>query len=310
MTDPRTSVSLRGTCFGYEAHSDVSFRFLRDGVGEPLEVTFHSEEGPVPGERLVVEWKQRPDKAFHGRVYQNDKGRYRLWTSDAGWFLVDPRQRTIAIPEHADALRREVRLWTTPMLLLMVGRGDLPLHASAVEVDGGAVLFGGPSQFGKTTLAAAFHTAGFRVLAEDVTCVQVGRDTEVIPGPALLRVRHDVADRFPTSSVVDVGEDHERRFLALSKESRGNCDPLPLKGVMLLKSDASGIRLERREGARAISDFWALAFRLPGNEERERVFHRITDLADRVPVWDLVRPLDVDYLQPTVERVVEKVREL
>ncbi|NOY54566.1 MAG: hypothetical protein GXP34_01115 [Actinobacteria bacterium] len=308
MTDTQTSAPSSGTCFGYEAHSDIPFRFLRDGVGEPLEVMFHSEEGPEPGERLVVDWKRRPDKSFYGRVYQNDQGRYRLWTSDAGWFLVDPRKRTIAISEHGDSLRREVRLWTTPMLLLMVGRGDLPLHASAVEVDGGAVLFGGPSQFGKTTLAAAFHTAGFRVLAEDITCAQVGDDVAVIPGPALLRVRHDVADRFATSSVADAGQDDERRFLALSEESRGTCDPLPLKGIVLLKSDAPAIRLDRRVGTRSISDLWELAFRLPGDEEIERVFNGITDLADRVPVWDLVRPLDVEQLLPTVERVVEKVR--
>jgi len=307
MTGPRALVSPRGTCFGYEAHSDVSFRFLRDGVGEPLEITSHSEEGPAPGDRLVVEWKQRPNKPFYGRVYQDDRGRYRLWTSDAGWFLVDPSDSTIAIPESGDSLRRETRLWTTPMMMLMVSRGDLALHASAVEVDGEAVLFGGPSHFGKTTLAAAFHAAGFRVLAEDVACVRVGSEMEVIPGPALLRVRHDVADHFLTSGVVEVGEDHDRKFLALSEETRGTSDPLPLKGIVLLKKAPSGVRLQRRADTDAFRDLWTLAFRLPGNEEIARVFNGIADVADKVPVWDLVRPLDLESLPPIVHRVVEEV---
>ena len=160
-----------------------------------IDVATHSESSPPPSEELVVEWKPRTGRPFHGRVYQNDAGRYRLWTSDAGWFLVDPAARSIAVESNVDPLRREVRLLTTPMLLLMVERGDLPLHASAVEIDGRVFLFGAPSRFGKTTMAAGFHVAGHRVLAEDVTCVQLADEPVVLPGPALLRIRNDVATR-------------------------------------------------------------------------------------------------------------------
>ena len=57
-------------------------------------------------------------------------------------------------------------------MLCFRARGDTALHAAAVEVDGQAVVLGAPGTFGKTTLAAAFHAAGHRLLSEDTTCIR------------------------------------------------------------------------------------------------------------------------------------------
>lgn len=68
-------------------------------------------------------------------------------------------------------------------------RGLLPLHANAVEIDGKAIAFMGPSGEGKSTLAAWFHDRGHRVIADDV-CV-IGFDAEGAPytAPGLPRLR-------------------------------------------------------------------------------------------------------------------------
>ncbi|MCJ7738930.1 MAG: hypothetical protein MUQ10_16710, partial [Anaerolineae bacterium] len=42
---------------------------------------------------------------------------------------------------------------------------------------------------------------GYRVLAEDVACVRLEEAAVVIPGPALLRLRRDVADRLELRGV-------------------------------------------------------------------------------------------------------------
>ena len=55
-------------------------------------------------------------------------------------------------------------------------------------------------------MAAAFHRAGHRVLSEDTTCVRLGPEQAVVPGPAMLRVRHDVAAELELPSVRRVGE--------------------------------------------------------------------------------------------------------
>lgn len=302
-------VSAQGTCFGYRAVSHIPLGLTRGGTGKPIEITAHTETRPLSDEHLIVEWKPRPGHPFHGRVYLNDKGRYRVWTSDAGWFLVDPDRHVISVPEDGDELRREVRLWSTPMMLLLISRGVLMLHASAVELDGEAALFGGPSRFGKTTLAAAFHAAGHRVLAEDTTAVVLGaQGLEVLPGPALMRIRHDVAETMQLRNVVTVGRDQQRVFLAPYPETRGTSAPLPLRGLFLLRADQQGVRI-REPGARSplLADLWALAFKLPTEEDFERCFSGLVDVVDRAPIWDLYRPMGLERLPETIDAIAQTV---
>jgi hypothetical protein len=302
-----TALRNRGVCFGFEIRSSLPFRFLRAGHGEPVEVSTEEEITPFPEETLVVEWKPREGRPFHGRVYQDEGGRYRVWTSDAGWFLVDPAERSIVAQEGIDDLRREVRLLTTPLLLLMVEQGDLPLHASAVEINGRAFLFGAPSRFGKTTMAAGFHAAGQRVLAEDVACVRFNDEPMVIPGPALLRLRRDVAEQLELGGVDQLGEDPDRLFLALAGERAGDAQALPLGGLILLRGDSPETRLARVTGPDLLRDLWALGFKLPTDADFHRCFDGLARLSGETNTWNLSFPRDLSRLSATVETLIAEL---
>ena len=52
-------------------------------------------------------------------------------------------------------------------------RGVLPLHASSIATEKGAILFLGKSGFGKSTLAGQFARLGYQVMSDDVTGVTV-----------------------------------------------------------------------------------------------------------------------------------------
>ena len=52
-------------------------------------------------------------------------------------------------------------------------RGSVPLHASAVAIDGRALLFVGDSWAGKSSTAAAFSILGYPVLADDIVRIDV-----------------------------------------------------------------------------------------------------------------------------------------
>jgi hypothetical protein len=62
-------------------------------------------------------------------------------------------------------------------------RGFLVLHASAVEVDGRAVLFVGDKGQGKSTMAVAMREHGYRLIADDVVAIDLDteRGPHVIP---------------------------------------------------------------------------------------------------------------------------------
>jgi hypothetical protein len=56
---------------------------------------------------------------------------------------------------------------------LLLQRGLLPLHASAVELDGAAVAFCGPSGAGKSTLALHLVKRGHRLLCDDICAIDM-----------------------------------------------------------------------------------------------------------------------------------------
>jgi hypothetical protein len=57
--------------------------------------------------------------------------------------------------------------------ILMHQREQIVLHASAVRVNGKAILFCGPSGAGKSTLAAALSRRGYRLITDDFCAVTV-----------------------------------------------------------------------------------------------------------------------------------------
>jgi hypothetical protein len=296
-------VESSGSCFGYAVRSDLSFRFLREGGGTSLEIREGRVEAATEG--LLREWSP-PDSPVHMRLHKDPFG-YHIWVEDFGWIRVEPGVPRITVPPHPDLIRREERIWGLPTVLCVLQRGDVPLHAACVEVEGRALIFAAPGRFGKTTLAAAFAQAGYRVLGEDLVCFRPGADPAVIPGPALLRLRRDVADMFRIRGAVEVGRDDERVHLALGGD-RGTCAPVPVAGVALLLEGDTPPRLDLVPGPQAVRDLWAVSFNLPTEEDRARCFAAVARLTASTPVWHLTRRRRIDELPATIQCLVDAVR--
>ena len=75
---------------------------------------------------------------------------------------------TVDVYPGADGDSIRLFLMGTVFGALLHQRGLLPLHASAIETPRGAVLFAGGSGKGKSALAAAFCTRGYRVIADEI----------------------------------------------------------------------------------------------------------------------------------------------
>src|SRR2546430_5944933 len=209
------------------------------------------------------------------------------------------------MPACDDRHAREQRLWATPAALCFMHRGDVPLHAAAVETDARAVLLAAPHHRGKTTLALAFHREGFRVLSEDLACCRLDPEPTLLPSPALLRIRPDVYDGQPPAGTHFVAARPGRVYIAVDEDRRGSGAPIPIAAIVFLRESANGIAMERAAMAPAIRDLWTLRFHLPGQAARARSFTQLTQLADAVPTWNLYRPARLDALDATVSRVVE-----
>ncbi|MGH8875596.1 MAG: hypothetical protein ACRDVM_10160 [Acidimicrobiia bacterium] len=290
-----------GSCYGFQICSSLRFGFLREGPGDPLLV---EEEQPASPELPpLVAWEPRPDNPLHARLYPGSReGTFHLWVEEGGWYRVDPAGGSIGVPAGGDPLMREVRLWGLPLLLCMLHRGDLSLHAASVQVGDRAVLLAAPSRHGKTSLAAAFLAEGHRLLSEDLSCIRSGEAPAAVPGPTGLRIRPDMDSLLPLPGTREVAVTEDRVHLAL--EDPGTCLPVPLAGIVLVKDRADRVSLEPVPPMAGLKDLWFLSFHLPTPEGRERKLAGLADLVDRVRVWDLFRPMRVDGLRPTVEAIV------
>jgi hypothetical protein len=253
-----------------------------------------------------MEWTPTADVPLEGRLYQAGTD-FRLWLADTGWYLIDTETPSITMPASPDLVKREERLWSIPAMLCLLARGDLPLHAAAVEVDGGAVVLGAPRSFGKTTLAAAFLNAGHRVLSEDVTCVRPGDAPHVIPGPAMLRVRPDVAARLEIRNAAPLGPPDDRVHLAINPGVRGDCRPVPLRAIFLLRAGDDAPRVEAVPPSDAVRELWPLASMLPTRSGLAHGFEDLVDIARSVPVWNLYRRIRIDELQRTVGLIAKTI---
>lgn len=300
-----------GVCYGYTVRSDLAFTYLRSGEAtDRLAVRAAGVAEPDDLTAPLLEWLPRPEHPFHARLFDGGAGDYDVWIEGMGMYRVEPGEPRITVPEDAEPVRREERMWGIPAALCFTRRGDLPLHAAAVEIDGRAILFAAPGRFGKTTLAAAFLAQGRRILAEDLVCCRPAGGSDgtpvLLPGPSVLRVRRDVFERLgPIAGTRAVADDPERVHLALDDELRGSGDPVPIAGLVLLRRSAPEIRLEPADATALLADLWTVSFNLPTDEDRIRCFTGIVDLAAAVPTWTLDRPLSFDTLPDVLDRVEE-----
>lgn len=72
---------------------------------------------------------------------------------------------------------------------LLALRGSVPLHGSAVEVDGRAILICGDGGDGKSTLAAALVVRGARLISDDLSALGLAQDGTPVLAPGRRSIR-------------------------------------------------------------------------------------------------------------------------
>jgi hypothetical protein len=277
--------------------SNVPLRYLREGHG-PLLAIREREGDFVPAKTgpQIAEIRRRNENLT--RVFASDNF-YDAWIEGVGWFSIDIGNRLISVPAFSDQKWLESVIWGLPISLIHLGLGETMFHASAVELHGRAVLFAAPGGHGKTTLAGAFMVAGHRLLAEDLIRFDPF-ESSVYPGPAMIRLRRDVASRFSIPGTYKVAEDPDKVHFGFDRDLRGDGSAVPFGGLVFLhRSDE--MKLEPIDGREALSDLWAITLNLPTAEGRARCFQQITEMAANLSIWRLTRPLTFEALPKVVD---------
>ena len=168
-------------------------------------------------------------------------GYFRLRYADGTEFLVDNHGNKLwaTWPDDLTVDDTATYLLGPVMGFVLLLRGTHSLHASAVAVDGKAVVLVGAPGAGKSTTAAAFAQRGYSILAEDIVAISDETDRFVImPGyprirlwPESVSALYGAPDALPPLTPT-----WNKRYLDLRIDGHSfQQEPLPLAAVYVLQ---------------------------------------------------------------------------
>lgn len=172
-------------------------------------------------------------------------------------------------------------------------RGMVCLHASAVAVDGAALVLLGSAGSGKSTTAAALAQAGHAVLTDDVMVLrEEDHGFVVVPGYDRLRLWPEAVDTLYGSrdALPRLTPTWDKRYLDVSRNGYlFQSTPLPLGGVYVLNDrtdDARAPYVTALDGADRLMTLIAntYSYEVFDREMRVRELDVLARVAERYPV--------------------------
>lgn len=204
------------------------------------------------------------------------------------------------VPEHT----LEHLLYDHVIPRALSHKGRTVLHAAAVEVNGHAIAFLGDTGWGKSTLTASFWRAGYALVSDD--CVVISNKEPITaagiyPG---MRLWPDsvLAVGVPADESTPMAHYSSKRRIVVDAEQDGvQTAPVPLQQVYLLASpddDVTTISITETLPHERVIHYLEHAFRLdPTDRARNAAeFERLTQLAERLPMYRLQYPRRYDVL--------------
>lgn len=135
-----------------------------------------------------------------------------------------------------DAVR--LFLFGLVMGVVLLQRGELVLHASAVQVGNFAIAFMGHSGAGKSTLVAALLHRGYRVLADEVCVIRegVGGQSMAIPATPYLQLwEHALPHIWQTPPSLQRVRPEIQKYHYPLDQNAFQAEPLPLRRLYALE---------------------------------------------------------------------------
>lgn len=233
-------------------------------------------------------------------------------------FLIDQEARDIWVLTREPRSPEHIALFLLGPILTFVLRlrGVVCLHASAVVVDGKAIVLVGERGAGKSTLAAAFARAGYLVLADDnVPLLIAGEGFTVLPAYPRVRLWAEAAAGLygPAADLPHLAPDLPKGYLDLARDGHFQRKPTALDAIYRLgarveNSDIISIQnLSAREALIILAEntFGSLIL---DYDQRAAEFQFLGELAARVPLLRLVAPDDLAGLDSVVDALARNVR--
>lgn len=261
------------------------------------------------------------------------------WLSDSEQVLSYRKQNSfywLRFPKQADfrisANAKEISCYPAPAtpektiwhLLLdqvlprcLAHQGKIMIHASAVRLEHGLLLFIGDSGTGKSTLAGNFHQEGQPVVSDDSLWIKEGKNAiKAIPSYGGLRLWEDSLQvLFPeeqnTQSVAHYST--KKRVPIKESDARKSMKGIPILAVIVLSpisgTPVSEITLERLSNREAFIALMKQSFQLDVLDMKRMTRHirALGRIVPQIPAYRLSMPHDYALLPLARQKILETV---
>ncbi|WP_078428890.1 aldolase [Alkalihalobacterium alkalinitrilicum] len=217
---------------------------------------------------------------------------------DVAIFLVEDGKRILFSPvdnAHDDHIR--LYLLGTCMGAILMQRKILPLHGSALAINGKAYAIVGDSGAGKSTLASAFLKKGYRLLSDDVIPVSLNEENVPIVTPAYPQQKlwQESLNEFGMEKkqyrpIVD----RETKFAIPVKDQFAN-EMMPLAGIFeLVKTENGEIQIEPIQKLQRFHTLFYHTYRnffIERSGLMEWHFHQSAKMLSHIELYQIQRPM-------------------
>jgi hypothetical protein len=207
-------------------------------------------------------------------------------------------------------------LYSVIFAVMFHRRGLLPLHASAVAVEGRVFGFLGKSGAGKSTLAAHLELRGYPVTADDLLLLTKTAHgvTRVTPCAPWLKLWEDAFDGIgrQTEGLEPIAGKDSKFMLPLSRNLAE--EQLPLAALFLLESsNGAETRFTRLEPAAAVAKLMLYVYPIlliHKLGQSAALFQQCAEILEHVPVFTFSRPWNSELFDEVLDRLKEKFAEV
>lgn len=246
----------------------------------------------------VDSWSQI--RGNHFQLNIEETARYRAIAGEK--IIIQPLDNT-------DLINVRLYLLGTVFGAILHQRNIVPLHASAILVNGTAIAFTGDSGSGKSTMAAYWHNRGYKIISDDMIALLPDSTGEIMVygGSPRIKLWGDTIESLNIDKK-NLMPDHVRMDkYHLMIHDNYQVEPVPLNSLFLLdKANSSTPEgIEKLEGSDAIITLLHNTYRphfVAASNASKSHFLMCSKIAQGSSIYRLTRHWGEEYIESLLDR--------
>lgn len=265
--------------------------------------------------KLGIVPKHLPNATDKGVFYEVAYNDYLLKLETVGFFRAENGTQITIMP-CADSNPSDIRLFLLSSTIgaILHQRGVLPFHGSTILTGKGLLTVTGNSAVGKSSIAAGFLEAGYKLLSDDISAITFEEDSSMFvhPGIPYLKVWKDVLIYLNrTENLERVRPSMEKYKLPLLNAFH-NRPEMPEIILFLAPKNRNGFHIEEINGIEKFSILGNNVYRnnlIDGLGRTQTNFEQLTNLANKINLFRLERPSNPIMIKELIDFIVDEIIE-